>query len=263
MVAYPTCRVARVVLALFLVPMICGYCSAQNLKESSAETRFQLDLHVPDEALKALLPNGFTSNVATQGPAKDCNLRVLFIDRITISGPDRKPIGKGSNRVVYLAAPVKDANGKNAQLIVGGLTQDPSDVPGPFGNYLQATTHKMQRSISLGKGDSPLIGAEDWLFAAPTGEHLEMHIVYERGPGNRSNPSDTIYYSAKNPSYYETSHQEQVLDILRNPATNAPDHVKKFSFKGGGGSYAKLFNGSEKLLSWDKITWIIRSVSVP
>jgi hypothetical protein len=30
-----------------------------------------------------------------------------------------------------------------------------------------------------------------------------------------------------------------------------PDRVREFSFKASGGSYAKLFDGSEKLLSWD------------
>jgi hypothetical protein len=60
---------------------------AQTLVETSSETRFQLDLKVPDAALKTFLPEGFTSNVAAQGPAKDCNLRLIFIDRITINGP--------------------------------------------------------------------------------------------------------------------------------------------------------------------------------
>ena len=62
---------------------------------------------------------------------------------------------------------------------------------------------------------------------------------------------------------YQLSHQEQVLDILRNATTNPPDRVKKFSLKAGGGAYAKLFDGTEKLLSWDNILWIQRSVSVP
>ena len=251
-------RVAQTILAASL---LAGYCSAQNLVEYAAETRFQLDVQVSDAALKAFLPDGFTLNVATQGPAKDCNLRVQFLDRLSVNGPDGKPAGKGTNRVIYLAVPVKDANGKNAQLIIGGLSEDPADVPGPFGNYLQATTHKMQRSTSSSGGD--LTASEDWVFAAASGEHLEMHVEYQRGVGNKGNPADVMYYSAKNPGFYQISHQEQVLDILRNPATNAPDHVKKFSFKAGGGSYAKLFDGTQKLLSWDKIIWTNRSILLP
>src|SRR5258708_30437812 len=100
--------------------------------EFSSEARFQLDLHVPDAALMALLPAGFTLNVAAQGAAKDANLRAVFIDRVTINGPDGKPAGKGSNRLVYLVAPVKDPSGANAQLVLGGLTQAPADPPWTF-----------------------------------------------------------------------------------------------------------------------------------
>ena len=39
--------------------------------------------------------------------------------------------------------------GANAQLVIGGLTEDPADAPGPFGVYLRATTHTMQRSTSV------------------------------------------------------------------------------------------------------------------
>jgi hypothetical protein len=39
--------------------------------------------------------------------------------------------------------------------------------------------------------------------------------------------------------------------------------VKAFSFKASGGSYARLFDGTEKVLSWDNILWINRSVLAP
>jgi hypothetical protein len=234
---------------------------AQTTVESSVETRFQLDLHVPDAALASFLPAGWMPNVATQGAAKDANLRAVFIDRVTINGPDGKPVGKGSNRLVYLVAPVKDPTGANVQMVIGGLTEDPTDAPGPFGVYLPAVTHSMQRSSTSGSG--PILDSQDWVFAAASGERLELHIKYERGVGNRANPSETKFYSAKNPGFYQVSRQEQVLDIVRNATTAPPDRVKEFSFKGSGGSYAKLLDGTEKALSWDNILWISRSVLVP
>lgn len=250
-----------------LVPIavcaLAGVCAhAETLVESSAETRFQLDLKVPEAALKPLLPEGWTLNIAAQGAAKDANLRLVFIDRVTINGPDGKPAGKGSNRLVYLVAPVKDPAGANAQLVVGGLTEDPADAPGPFGVYLPASTHTMQRSTSS-TGSSPIMDSQDWVFHAASGEHLELHIKYERGTGNRAKPADTRLYSAKNPAFFQISRQEQVLDILKNSTTNPPDRVKEFSLKASGGSYAGLFDGSEKLLSWDNILWINRSVFLP
>jgi hypothetical protein len=251
--------------ALILVAILSCYVArtnAQTLVESSVEARFQLDLHVPDAALMTYLPSGWTTNVATQGAAKDANLRAVFIDRLSINGPDGKPVGKtGSNRLVYLVAPVKDASGAAAQLVIGGLSEDPADAPGPFGNYLLATTHTMKRNTSSGSG--PILESQDWVFAAATGERLELHIKYEKGVGNRTAPVDVRFYSAKNPSFYQISKQEQVLDILRNATTTPPDRVQEFAFKGSGGSYSKLFDGTEKLLSWDNILWINRAISLP
>src|SRR3954464_5544266 len=173
--------------------------TGQTLVEFSSEARFQLDLHVPDAALATYLPSGWSLNVATQGPAKDANLRAVWIDRITINGPDGKPVGKtGSNRLVYLVAPVKAPSGATAQLVIGGITEDPSDAPGPFGVYLPATTHTMQRSTSS-SGNGPVIDSQDWVFQAASGERLELHIKYEHGVGNKGMPADTKFYSAKNP----------------------------------------------------------------
>ena len=251
--------------ALLIVGALAGlirYVSAETALENSAEARFQLDVHVPDAALAKFLPTGWMPNIAAQGPAKDANLRVVFIDRMTINGPDGKPVGKlGSNRLVYLVAPVKDPGGANVQLVIGGLTEDPADAPGPFGVYLPATTHTMQRATSSGTG--AILDSQDWVFAAATGEHLEMHIKFERGVGNRGNPADAKFYSGKDPTIYQISKQEQVLDILRNVTTTPPDRVKEFSFKASGGRYAPLFDGSEKVLSWDNILWLNRSVLLP
>src|SRR5215470_473607 len=111
----------------------------ETFVEQSAEFRMQLDFVVPDAALKKFRPTGWEPNVATQGPAKDCNLRMIFIDRVDITGAVGAPIG--SNRLVYLAAPVKQSGTSNAgQMIIAGLTADPKDAPGPFGNFEHATT---------------------------------------------------------------------------------------------------------------------------
>src|SRR5215471_20743111 len=122
---------------LFVVALTCilftSIALAETPIESSNETRFQLDFKVPDVALAAFLPQGFTPNVATTGAAKDCNLRIVFIDRVTINAPDGNPKGKGSNRLAYLVAPVKNPAGENVQLVIGGLSEDSTDVPGPFG----------------------------------------------------------------------------------------------------------------------------------
>src|SRR5712691_44494 len=110
---------------------------AETFVEQSAEFRMQLDFVVPDAALKIFLPAGWEPNIATQGPAKDCNLRMIFIDRIDIT--DEKGQPKGSSRLVYLAIPVKQTGTNTVgQMVIAGLTTDAKDAPGPFGNYALA-----------------------------------------------------------------------------------------------------------------------------
>jgi hypothetical protein len=236
---------------------------AQTLVENAAETRFQLDLHVPDAAVKAMLPEGFTSNVATQGAAKDANVRLIFVDRVTVNGPDGKPVGNGSSQFAYFVAPVKDGSGANAQLVLGGITDDSLGTPGPFGNFLAAKTANVKRTTT--SDGTATIDTQDWALEAATGEHLELHIEYERGVGNRPTAAgaEQKYYSAKDVSLVQTVKNEQVLDILRNVTTNPKDRVRKFSLKCGGGSYAKLCDGTEKPLSWDNILWANRTISKP
>jgi hypothetical protein len=259
--ASPTIRAAaRLLLGVLAAVVLAVHANAQTVIENSGEVRFQLDVRVPDAALAPLIPSGWSLNVATQGAAKDANLRVVFIDRVTVNAPDGTPIGKGSNRLVYLIAPVKDGNGANAQLVIGGLTEDPSDAPGPFGVYLHAVTHTVQRSTTYGTGT--IRETQDWVFAAASGERLEMHIQFERGGARRTGPAETKFYSAKTPTVYQISKQEQSLEVIRNVTTKPPDRVTAFSFKGSGGSYAKLFDGTEQVVSWDNIFWVDRTVLV-
>ena len=60
--------------------------------EQAIEHRFQLDFRVNDAALQKMLPAGWEPDIAAKGPAKDCNLRMIFIDRVDVMGVDGKPL---------------------------------------------------------------------------------------------------------------------------------------------------------------------------
>jgi hypothetical protein len=123
-------RTLTVLVALITWAGVVGNSEAQTLVESSAEAQFQLDFQVPQSALKSFVPSGWTLNVATRGPAKDANLRVILIERMTINGPEGSPVGDGCNLLVYLTVPVTNPSGENVQLVIGGLTEDGAPGPG-------------------------------------------------------------------------------------------------------------------------------------
>ncbi len=248
-----------------LAAVFCGLISAaalaQTVLEQAAEHRLQLDFRVNDAALSKMLPAGWEVVIATAGPAKDCNLRMIFIDRMGIIGRDGKPAVRPTGRLVYLAIPVKRTGTDVAgQIIIHGLVDQAADAPGDFGVYQHATTAKMSRTSSA--AGAAMMGAEIWEFAAASGERIEVQIEYERGPLVKGTPEVKFFY-ANDPSKYLTFKVDQGIDIMRNVTTNPLDRVKKFSYKAGGGKIAALFDGSERLVSWDSFPWYVRSVIAP
>ena len=238
-----------------------GPARAETLVEFSAETQMQLDFHVPDAALAAMLPAGFEPSIATAGPAKDANLRMVFIDRGDITGPDNKPLGRGSNQLVYLIIPIKQvATGTVGQLVLAGITADPADAPGPFGVYLPASAHRMQRSTIA--GDGALLTEEHWEFAAGSGERMEVHLKYARRGAPKA-VAEVKFFSGQDPAKFQIFKYERGLDIMRNATVNVGDRVSEFSYKASGGRIGALFDGSERVLSIDAIHWSNRATYAP
>ncbi len=235
--------------------------SAQTIIEQAAEHRLQLDFRVNEAALAKMLPPGWEAVIATQGPAKDANLRMIFIDRVAIMDGGGKPAARPTARLVYLAIPVKPtAGGAAGQMIIHGLTEHAADSPGAFGVYQHASTARMSRTASAAAG--AMTGSEDWEFAAASGERMEVHVEYERGPAVKGGAEVKFFHPA-DPSKFQIFKTDQAIDIMRNATTNPPDHIRKFSYQAGGGKIAALFDGTEKVVSWDSFPWYIRTVSTP
>jgi hypothetical protein len=233
----------------------------QTLLEHSAEVRMQLDLAVSPLALKALLPDGWQPFVATSGPAKDCNVRLIFVDRVDINKPDGAPAG--TEQMVYFASPIKKAgsNDMAGQMVIDGITANAKNAPGPFKVYQAAATYRVERSTHAVAG-GPIENEETWDFTGGDGEHLALHLTYERGVARKLS-AETKFFSAADPGSYQVWKIDQGLDIMRNATVPVKDRVKAFEFKASGGRVAKLFDGSERVLSVDALHWYNRDVTSP
>ena len=236
---------------LGLVALMAAPAAAQTVAEESIESRFQLDFQVSDAAVKKFLPAGWELNVATTGPATNCNLRVIFIDRIAVTAGDGK--ATGANQMVYLTVPVKNAGGISAQMVIGGLTSEATEVPGPFGNYQAAANHEMKRATTAAKGKG-IIEEQTWSFSGAGGERFDTQVRYERVPAARAR-RDTTYVSAADPSKTQVAKVDNGINIARNATVQVPDKVQAFSYKFSGGKFASLFDGTEKVVSIDFFPW--------
>jgi hypothetical protein len=240
---------------------LAGTACAQTFLEHSAEARMQLDLVVSSDALKALLPAGWEPAVATSGPAKDCNIRMIFVDRVDITGPDGAPIG--TEQMVYLASPIKKSGTTEmaGQMVIDGLTANPKNVPGPFNVYQAATSYRVERATHAISGQ-PILNEETWQFTAANGEHMELHLTYERSVARKAS-NETKFFSAADPSSYQIWKIDQGLDIMRNATVQVKDRVKEFQLKASGGKVGSLFDGTERVVSVDALHWYNRTVSSP
>lgn len=233
---------------------------AGTVIEQSNEYRFQLDLAVNQAALNRLLPAGWESAAATQGAAKDCNLRLIFIDRINVQGGDNRVLPPGKDSVVYLEAPVRQSGGGGAtgRIVLAGISENASSTAATFGTLVKAARVSSARNIATADGRT--VVTEDWDLTGSGGEHARLHVKYVRGPANRA-ASDVRFYNPANPAEFVTVHTEQETDIARNVTTTPPDRVQEFSFQAGGGRFAPLFDGTEKPLSWDSQPTYRRAIS--
>ena len=91
---------------------------------------------------------------------------------------------------------------------------------------------------------------ENWQFAAETGEHCSCTSNISAGHSTKGG-GEVKFFDPADPRKFQIFKTEQELDITRNATTNPPDHVMEFSYSAGGGKLATLFDGTEKVLSWD------------
>lgn len=251
--------IAGIIVAACAAPVAAA--NAQTLLEQSAEVRMQLDLAVSPQALKALLPDGWEPFVATSGPAKDCNVRLIFVDRVDITAPDGAPVG--TEQMVYFASPIKKtgSNEMAGQMVIDGITSNPKAAPGAFNVYQAASAYRVERSTHATAG-GPIENDDTWDFTGANGEHLALHLTYERDVARKLS-ADTHFFSAADANSYQIWKVDQGLDIMRNATVAVKDRVKTFEFKASGGRVGKLFDGTERVVSVDALHWYNRAISSP
>ncbi len=230
--------------------------SAQTITEWSAEHRMSLSFRVNAEALQRLLPSGWTSAPSTAPGDRGANLRVVFIDRLLALDGQGKAFRTGTSRYIVLAAPARNAAGQTNTVLVSGLSPE---GPGAYGVNLTAVVSTVMRSTTA-QAEEGGLAEESWLFAAATGERIELQVAYRRALAVKSH-AEARLRSALHPELTRTYKIDQAADVVRSAAT--PDRVESLTFRASGAAFAPIFDGKETLLSVTSLPWYVREVSVP
>lgn len=244
-----------------LAAVLCtaGFATAAQaqVSEWSAETRTVLGFRVPDAALQRLLPPGWTVDPSTAPASRGANLNVTLMERQLVLDGKGAPVGTGTIRYVVFGALARNAQtGQSGTLVVSGISPD---APGAYDVYMAATTSSVERSMSSSGNDAGRT-SEHWIFAAASGDRIEMQLAYRRAPGTKTH-ADTVVRSARHPEFRRTYHIDQTADAVRS--ATAPDRVERIDVKVTGPTLGRLFDGTEQLITVTAVPHYVREITVP
>jgi hypothetical protein len=226
--------------------------AAEKYVGSNVDVRTILAFKIADAAVQKFLPEDWDLDVATTGPARDVNLRVTFIDRL--SGQDAQGKATDPVRNVTLSIPAKKKGSETRGTMLFAIyTSAATGVPGPYGVSAHANAN-MERRVRVDQAEANV--EESWQFQAPDGNSLELQIQYVRGAPTPAK-GEALLYSAAKPDFYRIYRFEQSADEVGSA------RVKNVVLKGSGPKLAPLFDGSERLIGVTSVPWYTRQTYLP
>jgi len=233
---------------------------AENLVESTVETRLLLALRVGQEEIQKSLPATWQGISIPGGPMKDANFFVVFIDSFLVQDAQGKPSKGGISRGVVFAVPAKHTQtGEIATVVTGGFTASIDNVPGAYKIYAQATLRREQ-TYKVANIEGGVVD-DFWEVRDTQGGIIELRIQYERALPLRTK-QDQKLYSAVEPTFYRIYKQEMAMDLVKSIPTGV-DHVKNYRFNVAMPKLKNLFNGNEQLVAVIAYPMYVRQIFLP
>ena len=230
----------------------------QGMTEWSAEARTVLSFRVPETSVQALLPRGWTVDPSTGAANRGANLSLTVMERMLVLDPQGKTMRTGTIRYMVMTVPARHAEtGRTNPIVVLGISPEGE---GAYGTSLTATVSRLERSSSASAEEAGR-AEEAWEFAAASGERLELRLAYRRAAPIKAEVQ-TMIRSAVRPDFTRTYRINQASDVVRSLAAPV-DRVETLRFSATGPRFARIFDGTEQLLSVTIIPWYVREISVP
>jgi len=233
---------------------------AENLVQSTVETRLTVALRVGQAELQKLVPPPWQVMAIPEGPMKDANFFVVFIDMFLVQDAQGKPDMGGIARAVPLAASVKNTqSGEVAAMVVGGFMANISSVPGPYKNYVGATIRREQthKGANLEAG----VGEDFWEVRDTRGGTIELRVQYKGALPIRAKSEQKIY-SAAEPTFFRIYRMETATDLLKSIPAGI-NRVQNYQLRVAMPELKNLFDGSEQLVGIVANPLFVRQIFLP
>ena len=236
-----------------------GPAGAETLSQSLIDTRIALALRVGQAELQRWLPASWQVDPVATGPSKDANLMMTFIDRLLDQDAEGKPVGVPTYRVVALSIPAKHPQIGPASLSIRGFNSSSEGVPGFYKSAVPATIRREQ--TLKGPSGEPGSVAEWWEMRDSKGGTIELRVQYQRGTPSRVK-GEVKPRSGVDPALWRIYRFEQGVDVVRSVPAGI-DRVQSYQLRVSVPELAKLFDGSEQLVSIAAIPWYTRQTFLP
>jgi len=224
--------------------------------------RIYLGYHVKPDAVQAWLPAPWQLNPFGAGPVKGANFLVILIDRLRDEDPEGKPKYSGTSQIVAYLAPAKHPQtGTTAVMVLGGLVSNPAYVPGFYKNF-RAATVRVEHAVKSHELDAEHI-MDIWEVRDATGAggvDLRLESLRKVSARTRSKGEPNVI-SAKDPTLWRTYKFDAAVDVVKSQPEGI-DRVQKYAFRVTDPEFAKLFDGSERLVGIFVQPWYVRQVFV-
>ena len=142
------------------------------------EARTTLAFKMPNPTAQKLLPEGWLLSPYKDGPGKDANLIVTFMDWLVVQDQDGKPAPTYRN--VGLTVPAKQTSTEaTVSMVIAGLSSPGGYAPGPYGNFVAATATLAKTSRVDPDGHAR--AEETWEFEGESGNSIRLQLQFVRG----------------------------------------------------------------------------------
>lgn len=233
---------------------------AQKLTEQNVDTRLVLSYKVDAGALQPFLPQGWQLNPPASGPAKDANLTVTLVDRMINADAAGKNKNPPTQRIVAFSVPARNAKtGDAGGLLFRIFYSSPDNVPGFYKVGMLAGVER-EHTIS-GADMAPGTAMERWRMKEARGGTLELLVQYQRGTPTLGKV-EVRPRSAADPAIWRVYRFDQATDVVKSVPNNI-DRIQKLQMSVKVPELAKLFDGSEQLVSVISVPMYFRQVLTP
>jgi hypothetical protein len=230
----------------------------ERLVGTYGEVRTTLAFEVSSEALQRALPAGWMLAGFEYGASKGANLVVSLVEQVVVQNAEGEP--EDNILIASLSCPARRTITDAAvTMVLGGLASGERYVPGAYRNFVLADTI-IERGVRIDSSKLPGV-RESWEFRGHNTDGLVLELAYARGQPIRSLRSAVIH-SAKLPEIRRIYKIDQAVDTVYSAAQRT-NRLQNYTFRASGDRFARLFDGTERLMSVASSPCYTRRVFVP